>query len=62
MVSEIKILTARRNLFRNSRNEVVEESAIERSQPPKPLPAHNANLPLLLIDDAFLAFNTPIEM
>ena len=36
MVSEIKILTARTNLFRKSHNEV-EVAAVERSQhPPRP--------------------------
>ena len=36
MESEIKIPTARTNLFRKSRNEVVEVSAIERSWQPTP--------------------------
>ena len=58
MVSEIKILTARTDLFRNPRNEVVEVSAIERPQPPpKPSQLTKQSCPPSLIDDAFLAFN-----
>lgn len=57
MVSEIKILTARTNLFRKSHNEVVEVAAIERPQgPPRPSWSTTQTCPSV-IDDALLAFN-----
>ena len=57
MESEIKILTARTNLFRKSHNEVVEASAIERSQPPPRPSQPTMQTSPLLIDDAPLAFS-----